>query len=261
MKQHDPIVSIEDLYLSFNGIAVLEDINLDIYKDDFLGIIGPNGGGKTTLLKAMIGLVQPDRGKITVLGGSIEEKRHKIGYVPQYRTFDFSYPIHVIDVVMMGRLQYRRGILRNFSGNDEKAAFKALELMEVEDLANKRISDLSGGQQQRVILARAVAMEPEILLLDEPTSHVDVRFTSHFYDILKELHEHMAIVMVTHDITAVSTHVERIACLNKQIFIHSTPEITGQVLSEMYSCPVEIIAHGIPHRVLEVHDAKSKEMD
>lgn len=261
MTRNTPVIRIENLSLSFNGLVVLEDISLDIYADDFLGIIGPNGGGKTTLLKTMIGLVQPDSGRITINGGSIPENRHKIGYVPQYRTFDFGYPIHVIDVVMMGRLQYRKGILRHFSAKDERAAHEALEMMEIGDLAEKRISELSGGQQQRVILARAVAMEPEILLLDEPTSHVDVRFTSHFYDILKELHEKMAIVMVTHDITAVSTHVERIACLNRKIYIHSTPEITGQVLSEMYACPVEIIAHGIPHRVLEVHDAGKKETD
>jgi len=261
MTPNNPIISIEDLTVSFNGVIVLENINLEIFIDDFIGIIGPNGGGKTTLLKAMLGLVHANRGRITVMGGSVAENRHKIGYVPQYRTFDFSYPIRVIDAVKMGRLQYRRGIFRHFTDEDEKIAYNTLELMEIEDLADKRIKNLSGGQQQRVILARAVAMEPKILLLDEPTSHIDAKFTSHFYDILKELHARMAIVMVTHDITAVSTHVGRIACLNKQIHLHSTPEITGQVLSEMYSCPVEIIAHGIPHRVLEVHDSIDKGRD
>jgi zinc transport system ATP-binding protein len=235
---------------------VLEGVCLDIYEHDFLGIIGPNGGGKTTLLKLMLGLLTPDRGSIRVMGESPALHRTDIGYVPQYRTFDFGYPVSVIEVVLMGRLGHIRRPFRKYRPEDRRIAEACLAMMDIGDLADRQVDQLSGGQQQKVILARALATEPRVLLLDEPTNHVDVRTEVHFFEILRQLHEKMAIVLVTHDIGAVSVYVDRIACLNRKLFIHDSGEITEEMLAETYQCPVELIAHGVPHRVLKEHEGE-----
>jgi zinc transport system ATP-binding protein len=251
-----PIIHLEDVWFSYDGAPVLEGVCLDIYEHDFLGIIGPNGGGKTTLLKLMLGLLEPDRGSISIMGESPELHRTDIGYVPQYRTFDFGYPVSVIEVVLMGRLGHIRRPFRKYRPEDRRIAEECLALMDIGDLADRQVDELSGGQQQKVILARALATEPRVLLLDEPTNHVDVRTEVHFFEILKQLHEDMAIVLVTHDIGAVSVYVDRIACLNRKLFIHDSGEITGEMLAETYQCPVELIAHGVPHRVLKEHEGE-----
>lgn len=253
MKE-EPIIVLEDVWLTLGTCPVLEGVSLEVYPSDFLGIIGPNGGGKTTLLKVVLGLIRPDRGTVTVFGGSPGEHRHRIGYVPQYRTFDFDYPVSVMDVVLMGRLGCTRGVFRKFSARDRAIAEDALRQMEIQDIAGRQISQLSGGQQQRVILARALAMEPEVLLLDEPTNHVDVQAQTHFYAILKDLHTRMAVIFVSHDIGAVSMYVDRIACLNRRLFMHDSREISPEVIAELYQCPVDLIAHGVPHRVLREHE-------
>ena len=237
---------------------MLEDVSLDIYEHDFLGIIGPNGGGKTTLLKLMLGLIEPDRGSVCIMGKQPALHRTDIGYVPQYRTFDFGYPISVMEVVLMGRLGHIRRPFRKYRPEDRRIAEACLDMMDIGDLADRQVDQLSGGQQQKVILARALATEPRVLLLDEPTNHVDVRTEVHFFEILKQLHEDMAIVLVTHDIGAVSVYVDRIACLNRKLFIHDSGEITGEMLAETYQCPVELIAHGVPHRVLMEHEEEPR---
>ncbi|NYT06155.1 MAG: ABC transporter ATP-binding protein [Methanomicrobiales archaeon] len=248
-----PIISLDHVWYSYDGSPVLEDVTLDVFDHDFLGIIGPNGGGKTTLLKVMLGLLAPQKGRVTVRGGSPAEHRTAIGYVPQYRTFDFGYPVRVLDVVLMGRLGHIPGPFRKYSQKDRNIAMEALEAMGIADLAGRQVDLMSGGQQQKVILARALATEPEVLLLDEPTNHVDVRTEEHFFGILKDLHKRMAIVVVSHDIGAISTHVDRIACLNRRLYVHDSGEITGSMLAEAYQCPIELIAHGVPHRVLAEH--------
>jgi len=250
----DPIIHLEDVWFSFNGTPALEGVSLDIYERDFLGIIGPNGGGKTTLLKLILGLLAPDRGMIRIMGEPPERHRTDIGYVPQYRTFDFGYPISVIEVVLMGRLGHIHRPFRKYRLEDRKIAEECLAMMDIADIADRQVDQLSGGQQQKVILARALATEPRVLLLDEPTNQVDVRTEVHFFEILRQLHEDMAIVLVTHDIGAVSIYVDRIACLNRRLFVHDSGEITEDVLAETYQCPVELIAHGVPHRVLKEHD-------
>jgi zinc transport system ATP-binding protein len=250
----DAIISLENVWFSYDSVSVLEDVSLTVYANDFLGIIGPNGGGKTTLLRIMLGLTPPDRGSVSVMGGKPQEHRIAIGYVPQYRTFDFGYPISVMDVVLMGRLGHIHRPFRKYGEKDREIAHHALEEMGISDLWDRRISNLSGGQQQKVILARALATEPRVLLLDEPTNHVDVQTEVHFFEILKQLHEKMAIVVVSHDIGAISEHVGRVACLNRRLFIHESGEITEEMLAETYQCPIELIAHGIPHRVLREHE-------
>lgn len=247
------IISLDDVWFRYDKVPVLEAVNLEVYENDFLGIIGPNGGGKTTLLKIMLGLIAPDRGTVSVMGGRPEDHRTSIGYVPQYRTFDFGYPISVMNVVLMGRLGHINKPFRKFDSRDRDIAMMVLELMGISDLCNRQVNRLSGGQQQKVILARALATEPQVLLLDEPTNHVDLQTEVHFFEILKQLNKKMAIVVVSHDIGAISVHVDRVACLNRRLFLHDSGEITEEMLAETYQCPIELIAHGVPHRVLKEH--------
>jgi zinc transport system ATP-binding protein len=249
-----PVIILDDVWFGFGGTPVIEGVNLRVADRDFLGIIGPNGGGKTTLLKVMLGLVKPWRGSVSVFGKRPEEARTALGYVPQYRTFDFGYPISVMDVVLTGRLGHITGPFRKYGREDRKICDEMLEMMGIADLAGRQVDRLSGGQQQKVILARALASGPRVLLLDEPTNHVDVRTELHFFEILEELHRRMAIVVVSHDIGAISEHVTRVACMNRRLYVHETGEITEQMLADTYQCPVDLIAHGVPHRVLRDHE-------
>lgn len=246
------VIRIENVWAGYNGTPVLEEINLSIKEDDFLGIIGPNGGGKTTLLKVILGLVQPSHGKIRVLGHTPEEGREFVGYVPQRTVFDQDFPICVWDVVLMGRAR-KAGWFRWYSKQDKDAASHALKTVGMLDCRRKQIGELSGGQQQRVLIARALTSDPTILLLDEPTASIDEPMQMELYELLGELKRKMTIVLVSHDIGAVSAHVDKIACVNRRLFYHNSKEITREDLEAVYQCPVEMIAHGVPHRVLKEH--------
>ena len=246
------IIGLENIWVSYEDVVALEDINFCIYQNEFIGIIGPNGGGKTTLLKVILGLVQSSQGKIRVFGTIPEKGRKFIGYVPQRTFFDRDFPISVWDVVLMGRLG-QRGAFRGYSNKDKKIAFEALKTVEMIDFKDRQIGKLSGGQRQRIYIARALATEPKLLILDEPMASIDKPMETEFYELLKKLKERMAIILVSHDIGTISIYVDKIACLNRQIFYHDSKEITIKDLSKIYKCPVEIIAHGIPHRVLKEH--------
>lgn len=249
----EEVVKIEDLWVHYDGEPILEEINLSISQDDFLGVIGPNGGGKTTLLKIILGLIKPSRGRVLVMGKPPERGRNTIGYVPQTNLFDRDFPINVWDVVLMGR--YRsEGLIKRYSREDNEAAEKALETVEVLGLKGRQIGKLSGGEQQRVFIARALVAQPKLLLLDEPTASVDPAMQTEFYELLERLKSQMAIVLVSHDISAISIYVDKIACLNRQLYYHGTKEIGPEILEATYKCPVQMIAHGtIPHRVLKKH--------
>ncbi|NOR78014.1 MAG: ATP-binding cassette domain-containing protein [Methanophagales archaeon] len=250
--QRREIVKLEDVWLYFDNMPVLEGINLSIKDRDFLGIIGPNGGGKTCLLKLILGLLKPSRGELTVFGHTAERSRKSVGYVPQYSLFDRDFPINVLDVVLMGRVgQMKR--FRRYSEEDKKLASEALQTVEMHDYRNSQIGQLSGGQQQRVFIARALVTEPKMLLLDEPMASVDSHMQTELYELFEKLRQQMAIVLVSHDISAVSIYVDKIACLNRKLFYHDSKELTAEDLEESYLCPVEIIAHGVPHRVLKEH--------
>ncbi len=252
MMQRREIVKLEDVWLYFDNMPVLEGINLSIKDRDFLGIIGPNGGGKTCLLKLILGLLKPSRGELTVFGHTAERSRKSVGYVPQYSLFDRDFPINVLDVVLMGRVgQMKR--FRRYSEEDKKLASEALQTVEMHDYRNSQIGQLSGGQQQRVFIARALVTEPKMLLLDEPMASVDSHMQTELYELFEKLRQQMAIVLVSHDISAVSIYVDKIACLNRKLFYHDSKELTAEDLEESYLCPVEIIAHGVPHRVLKEH--------
>ncbi len=246
------IVRLNDVWVYYDDIPVLEKINLSIQENDFLAIIGPNGGGKTTLLKVILGLVKPQKGEVKVFGDSPEKTRKFIGYVPQYTGFDFKFPINVFDAVLTGRYRYR-GVLNGYKREDKDMVKRALQMVEMWEYRNRQIGKLSKGQQQRVLLARALVTEPKLLLLDEPTASFDIPMQTGFYNILNDLKKKMAIVMVSHDITAISVYVDKIACLNRRLFYHDSKEIKAEELEAVYRCPVEIIAHGVPHRVLKKH--------
>jgi zinc transport system ATP-binding protein len=248
----EELIRLEDVWVHYDNVAILEAVNLSIKRDDFLGIIGPNGGGKTTLLKVILGLVKPTSGKVTVLGGTPQRNRRFIGYVAQNSLFDHDFPISVQDVVLMGRYG-RAGLVKRFSEDDKKAALQALQTVEMLEFKDKQIGKLSGGEQQRVLIARALVAEPKMLLLDEPTTGVDMPMQTEFYELLAGLKHSMSIVLVSHDISAVSIYVDKIACLNHQLYYHGSKEVGPEVLEATYKCPVQMIAHGIPHRVLKEH--------
>jgi zinc transport system ATP-binding protein len=254
----DIIVEIKDVWFAHNGQTVLEDVSLDIQQGDFIAMIGPNGGGKTTLLKLMIGLLRPDKGTIRVLGGPTEKASHHIGYVSQDVHINRSFPITASDVVLMGKLEPKKRWGQRPT-QDRQEALDALERMEVADYADSKIDELSGGQRQRVFIARALVTQPKVLLLDEPTASIDAKGQAEFYRLLKELNKEITILVVSHDLVAISTYVKSVACVNKRLHYHNRAEITGEMLEEMYPCtdedvcPVELVAHGLPHRVLKHH--------
>ncbi|HPF44332.1 MAG TPA: ABC transporter ATP-binding protein [Syntrophomonadaceae bacterium] len=246
------VIEISNLSVSFNGTPVLNKIDLTVYERDFIGIIGPNGGGKSTLLRTILGLIEPDQGKISIMGLPHKQARHLISYVPQYAVFDRDFPISVWEVVLMGRIGQKSG--RRYSREDKEIALEALQRVEMDTLKNRQIGQLSGGERQRVLVARALAAKPQILLLDEPTASVDSRFEAGFYDILQELNQEITIILVSHDISALSAYVKTIACLNQQLFYQHAKELNEEMIEHAYNCPVHLIAHGVPHRVLAPHD-------
>jgi zinc transport system ATP-binding protein len=255
------IIDIRDLNFSYNRQPVLLDVNLDIKTGDFMAMIGPNGGGKTTLLKLMLGLLSADRGRIRVLGKPPNDVCHRIGYVPQDVHINKDFPVSVLDVVLMGKLKPGRGWSRH-SREDRIAALQALGKVEMTDFHNRRIGELSGGQLQRVFVARALVTEPELLFLDEPTASIDTKGQREFYALLKELNQTITIIVVSHDLMVVSGYVKSVACVNQRLHYHGHAELTGEMIELMYqctaeeACPVELIAHGLPHRVLHTHRDK-----
>jgi zinc transport system ATP-binding protein len=247
-----PIVEMKDLAFAYNGETVLQDVSLDIPEGAFMAVIGPNGGGKTTLLKLMLGILKPDSGTIRIFGTNARDAAPRIGYVPQDIHVNRGFPISVRDVVSMGRMKGGGG-WRPFLGRDHSTVQETLERVQMWDLRSRRMDDLSGGQRQRVYLARALVSEPKLLLLDEPLSSVDTQGQTEFYDFLVELNRTVTIVVVSHDAMILSSHARSVACVNRQLFFHDAPEITKDMLEMAYQCPVELIGHGLPHRVFPEH--------
>jgi len=246
-------VKLENVSVCYNdGNPVLEEVNLTIYENDFISIIGPNGGGKTTLLKVILGLIKPKKGLVRIFEKKPEKVRNLIGYVPQHSTYERDFPVSVTEVVLMGRLE-KAGFFKQFNQEDRKKVLQALNKVEMVDFKNKHIGSLSLGQQQRVLIARALVTEPKLLLLDEPTASVDTPMQTEFYELLVKLKKEMAIIIISHDLSAVSTYVEKIACLNRKLYYHNSKELPAEELEATYHCPVEMIAHGIPHRILKEH--------
>ena len=246
-----PVIEIQDLWFSYNGRPVLKDINLKLPGGGFTAMIGPNGGGKTTLMKLMLGLIKPDKGVVKVFGQPPSQVAHRLGYVPQEIGINKDFPISVMDVVLMGRLNSFKG-WPHHSRKDRIAAQKVLEQLDMWEYRNNRIGHLSGGQRQRIFIARALVTEPEILFLDEPTASVDSAHQTDFFSILKDLNEKATIIIVNHDLMVISRYVKSVACVNRCLHYHDGAEVTEDMI-QMYQCPVELVAHGIPHRVLKTH--------
>jgi len=254
------LVEINSVDFSYNGDTVLEDIDLDVRQGDFMAMIGPNGGGKTTLLKLMLGLLTPDAGTIRVNGDSPRKASSCIGYVPQDVHINSRFPITALDVVLMGKLDPKKRWARKTAAN-RREVLDTLEQLEMGAHAEKKIGELSGGQRQRVFIARALVTRPKLLLLDEPTASIDSRGQNDFFRLLEELNREITIVVVSHDLLVVSRYVKSVACVNRRLHYHDQAEITGDMLETMYpctveeTCPVELIAHGhLPHRVLRHHE-------
>ena len=249
----EEIVRLENVWFSYDSLPVLEDINFSIRQDDFIGIIGPNGGGKSTLLKIVLGLVTPSSGSVTVFGESPQRGRREIGYVPQYNLYDRDFPISVWDAVLMGR-SARTGMMKRYGSADKNATRDALEKVGMYTHSHRQVGRLSGGEQQRVFIARALVSAPRLLLLDEPTASVDVNMQAEFYELLEKLKNEMAIALVSHDVGTVSIYVDQIACMNRRLFYHGTKEISTEALETTYQCPIQMKGHGtFPHRVLKEH--------
>lgn len=246
-------IECSHLNVWYEDVCALDDVSLIVPEGEYLGIIGPNGGGKSTLLKTILGLLSPTSGTVSVFGRPAHEASRMIGYVPQFSRFDRQFPASVMDVVLMGRLPTRLMPFFRFGKDDRSIGAEALRQLDIYDLRDRQIGQLSGGQLQRVLIARALAAQPKILLLDEPTASVDTRSKELIYSLLKELNQTLTVVVVTHDIGVISSHIRTIACLNQRLHYHGETELNERLLGSLYGCPVDMIAHGVPHRVLKSH--------
>ncbi|MEZ5477407.1 MAG: ABC transporter ATP-binding protein [Thiolinea sp.] len=236
------VIRLDGVSFRYDLNPVLEQVSLTVQPGEFLGIVGPNAGGKSTLLKLILGLLKPQQGKIRVLDRKPRQARRLIGYVPQYPAFARDFPISVEQVVLMGRLG-TAGIIGRYSAADRAAAQQALAEVEAGELAPRLIGALSGGQLQRVLLARALVSQPQLLILDEPTANIDMRLESDIFDQLKRLNQRMTILVVSHDIAFISNYVHRVACLNRTLVCHQTERIDGQMIQDLYGDEVRMVHH------------------
>lgn len=247
-------IRIDNLSVYYGKTKAISNIYLDVREGEFLGIIGPNGGGKSTLLKAILGLIPITSGTIQIYGQVPGKNRAAVGYVPQFAVMERQFPISAFEVILTGRLQQGLSPFKKYSKEDKEIAYEQLKRVGIEHLAKRQISELSGGEYQRLLIARALTVQPQLLLLDEPTASVDVSSREQIYYLLKELNKEMTIILVTHDLLAVSSEVRSLACMNGKLVYHGEPQLNDHIVKELYGCPVDLIAHGVPHRVLKEHE-------
>lgn len=249
-----PIIQITELYAAYDEKTVLRNVNLSVYERDFLGIIGPNGGGKTTLIKSILGLHQPQKGKIRFYKEGKEVPEINMGYLPQYNNIDKKFPISVYEVILSG-LSKQKSIFRRYSNEQHELVRQMIVRMGLEGMDKRAIGELSGGQLQRALLGRALVSNPEVIILDEPNTYIDKRFEAKLYSLLEDINKETAIILVSHDIGTVLKNVKTIACVNETVHYHPHTEVPTEWLEEHFGCPIEMLGHGtFPHRVLKCHD-------
>lgn len=260
--QMNKLIDINNLTVGYeNKPNVLKDVSLTICDDDFLGIIGPNGGGKTTLLKSILGLIKPQSGSITFYDHGQKTASLNIGYLPQINQIDKNFPISVSEVILSG-LTPSGHLFRKYNAKDKQKVCGVAERLGVEQLLTRSIGELSGGQLQRVLLGRAIIDSPKLIILDEPSTYVDKLFETNFYKLLGDINKDIAILLVSHDVGTIISQVKNIACVNQCLHYHSGSNISQEWLTNAYeSCPIEILGHGaLPHRVLLQHDDSATEL-
>ncbi len=244
------LFEMHSLSASYGANIVLQDVDFSVSENDFIGVIGPNGGGKTTLLKIILGLLKPVKGNITFNSEFLNG--NSIGYLPQISTGDMNYPVTVTDIILSG-LMISKGFISRMSSSDKKKAKMVIDELGLSEMAGSTLNELSGGQMQRVFLGRAIIGNPRLLLLDEPGNFVDTTFENDFYEKLRELNMRMAILMVSHDVGTISSHIKSFACVNRSLHYHPSHEITNEDLLA-YGCPIQLVTHGeVPHTVLKIH--------
>ena len=250
----NPIIQISDLYAAYEEKTVLSHVDLTVYERDFLGIIGPNGGGKTTLIKSILGLHQPQKGKIHFFKNGKEVPEINMGYLPQYNNIDKKFPISVYEVILSG-LSKQKSIFQRYSNEQHEIVRQMIIQMGLEGMDKRAIGELSGGQLQRALLGRALVSNPEVIILDEPNTYIDKRFEAKLYSLLEEINKERAIILVSHDIGTILKNVKTIACVNETVHYHPHTEVPTEWLEEHFGCPIEMLGHGtFPHRVLKYHD-------
>lgn len=244
--QNDPEIILENVSFAYNQRRVLEDVDLLIEKEEFASIVGPNGGGKTTLLKLILGLIKPDKGTIRICGKSPGKAGHQMGYMPQYAYLDMNFPATVMDVVLMGRLA-KNSLW--FSKKDRAEALNAIDTVGMTAFVHSGFNELSGGQRQRILIARALCSRPSILLLDEPTANVDQQTEENLFSILQRLNSKMTILLVSHDLGFVSKYVKSVICVNRKVVIHPTSLVDGELIKDIYHGDLKMVRHD--HRCSE----------
>lgn len=238
-----PAVTLSGVSFAYGDELVLDHVNLSIAEHEFVWVVGPNGGGKTTLVKLVLGLLRPDEGQVEVFGRDPLKQLTRIGYMPQQVNLDPHFPIDVLSVVLMGRL-CRGCRLGPFGRDDKDAARYALKLVDLEGMDKRSFFELSGGQQRRLLIARALACRPDLLILDEPTANVDPAVHKRLLDLTHRLAEQITVIMVSHDPAFVLSNVEQVVCVKKQVHVHPTTELTGDILGELYGdSAVRIVRH------------------
>lgn len=256
-----PLIEIKNLSAGYDGRIVLHDVNLNIYERDFLGIIGPNGGGKTTLIKCILGLLKPAKGEIIFHIGQSDKhfqdptssSEISLGYLPQYNSIDRKFPISVEEVILSG-LSIQKSLTSRFTPEQKEKGKQIIARMGLEGLEHRAIGQLSGGQLQRALLGRAIISDPSALILDEPSTYIDKRFEARLYELLAEINKECAIILVSHDIGTVLQQVKSIACVNETLDYHPDTEVTTEWLEKNFNCPIELLGHGtLPHRILGEH--------
>lgn len=250
---NEKAVQIENLSVYYGQTPAIAGVCLNVDEGDYLGIIGPNGGGKSTLLKAILGLVPKASGTIQIYGQAFGKNKGLVGYVPQFSGLNISFPITTREVVLMGKLKPGLTPLHKFTRSDQESTGELLERVGITHLADRQISALSGGEFQKMLIARALAVNSRCLLLDEPTASVDASSRDQIYGLLAELNKQMTIILVTHDLMAISSQVRTLACLNRHLVYHGEPELSESIVNSLYGCPVDLIAHGVPHRLMKEH--------